>query len=258
MQASFLCVFLTFTFALSVQKALNLQMITNLINLLMKKLFTFCVAVAMGSLMAYAQDDVCHDYEFVTAEGTVIPDGSSIVISRIEKEEDPETGEEMVMVVADFTVKNVSGNNDALVRIVNNITRIDNGSYNTCAMGLCIPGKTEPGEFYTSHASIPQGSTAGDLQTEWYPDAYGKCIVELQLEIGEKYGFNDFEFIDFGPKITAVFDYPDPSGVKEVQEGMAVSETAHFTLDGARTSASQKGVHVVRYSDGKVRKVIVR
>ena len=39
---------------------------------------------------------------------------------------------------------------------------------------------------------------------------------------------------------------------------MAVSEAAHFTLDGARTSASQKGVHVVRYSDGKVRKVIVR
>ena len=224
----------------------------------MKKFFTFCMAVVLGSMMAYAQDEVNHDYEFVTAEGEVIPDGSTVTINRVVKEEDPETGEEMVMIVADFTVKNISGNNNDLVRIVNTITRIDNGSYNTCAMGLCIPGKTEPCEFYTSHASIAQGATAGDLQTEWYPDAYGQCIVELQLEIGEKYGVNDFEFIDFGPKITAVFDYPDPSGVKEIVPGKGVSEIAHYSLDGKRVSATQKGVHVIRLADGSTRKVVVR
>lgn len=223
----------------------------------MKKLFTFCLAV-MGCMMVYAQDDVNHAYEFVKADGTVIPNGSTVVVDRVVKEEDPETGEEIVMVVADFTVKNVSGTNDGLVRLVNTITRIDNGSYSTCAMGLCIPGKTEVEEFYSSHASIPVGATAGDLQTEWYADAYGQCIVELQIEIGQKYGVNDFEFLDFGPSITAVFDYPDPSGVKELGQGRYATEVARYTLGGAKTSAAQKGVQVVRLSDGSTRKIVVR
>ena len=96
-----------------------------------------------------------------------------------------------------------------------------------------------------------------NLLTEWYAFEYGKCIVEMQMEIGEIVGFGTFTFLEYGPKITVEFNNPDPAGISEAA-GKTVTPVERYTLDGRTATATQKGIQVVRYSDGSVRKVAVK
>ena len=225
----------------------------------MRKFLLFCLSLCVGTTVGYAQDDeVNHSFEFVTNAGDIIPHGSVYVINSVVSEEDPETGELTVMIPSDFMVKNVSGTATDLVRLANEITRIDNGSYMTCALGSCLPGRTEPGYFSSASGTIAPGATSGDLQTEWYPDAYGECDVELQIEMGEDLGFGEFGFSDYGPKITVKFVYSDPVGVKDGICSRPAEIVGRYTLDGQAVNFLTHGVYILRMSDGTTRKVIVK
>ena len=193
----------------------------------MRKFLLFCLSLCVGTTVGYAQDDeVDHSFEFVTNAGDIIPHGSVYVINSVVSEEDPET--------------------------------IDNGSYMTCALGSCLPGRTEPGYFSSASGTIAPGATSGDLQTEWYPDAYGECDVELQIEMGEDLGFGEFGFSDYGPKITLKFVYSDPVGVKDGISSRPAEIVGRYTLDGQAVNFLTHGVYILRMSDGTTRKVIVK
>jgi hypothetical protein len=224
----------------------------------MKKIFTLMFALVGCCGFVVAQDDEVNDtYQFISASGEVIIDGSTIVMQHVEKEEDPGTGEVTYKVPADFQVKNVSNTFGEAVRLCMNITKIDNGEFNTCALGNCIPPKSQPGEFYTSSQILDLGAASGDLLTEWYAFDYGKCVVEMQIEVGEIVGFGTFTFLEYGPKITVEFVNPDPAGIKEA-DSRAIVPVECYTLDGRIASHVQKGIQIVRYSDGSVRKSAVR
>lgn len=225
----------------------------------MKKIFTlmFALAGCCGFAMAQEEEEVNDSYQFINAAGEIIENGSTIVMQNVEKEEDPGTGEITYKVPADFQVKNVSNSFGEAVRLCMNITRIDNGEFSTCALGNCIPPKSEVGELFTSAQKLDMGAASGDLLTEWYAFEYGKCIVEMQMEVGEIVGFGTFTFLEYGPKITVEFNNPDPAGISEAA-GKAVTPVERYTLDGRTATATQKGIQVVRYSDGSVRKVAVK
>ncbi len=224
----------------------------------MKKIFTLMFALVGCCTLAVAQDDeeVDESYQFVTASGEVIANGSTIVMRDVELEEDPGTGELTYVVPADFQVKNVSNTFGECVRLYMVITQIDNGEFNTCALGNCIPGKSEPCDLYTSAKRMDVDEVSGDLLTEWYSFDYGKCVVEMQIEVGEIVGFGNFSFLDYGPKITVEFVNPDPAGIRAV-DGTAVP-AERYTLDGRHAGESQKGIQIVRFSDGSVHKMVVR
>ena len=225
----------------------------------MKKIFTlmFALAGCCGFAMAQEEAEVNDSYQFINAAGEIIENGSTIVMQNVEKEEDPGTGEITYKVPADFQVKNVSNSFGEAVRLCMNITRIDNGEFSTCALGNCIPPKSEVGELFTSAQKLDMGAASGDLLTEWYAFEYGKCIVEMQMEVGEIVGFGTFTFLEYGPKITVEFNNPDPAGISEAA-GKTVTPVERYTLDGRTATATQKGIQVVRYSDGSVRKVAVK
>lgn len=224
----------------------------------MKKFFTLLVVLSGAWLSVAAQDDeIDHSFEFVTASGDIIPNGSVITMNNVEVEVDPGTGEETFIVPADFLIKNVANQDGNYVRIFMNITQIDNGEFSTCALGNCIPPVSSIGELYTASQNISFGKTCEDLQTEWYAYDYGKCIVEMQLEVGEREGFSGFSFIDYGPMITVEFVNPDPAGIGAQEMSVAVP-VARYAVDGRIVSAQDRGLQVVRYSDGTVRKVVVR
>ena len=225
----------------------------------MRKSLLFCLSLLVGTTVGYAQDDeVSHSFEFVTNDGVTIPHGSVYVIDKVVNEEDPETGETYPMLPSDFVIKNVSGTATDMVRIANEITRIDNGSYSTCAMGACLAGRTEPEYFSSAAGTIAPGATSGDLQTEWYPTAYGECDVDLQIEIGENLGFGQFGFLEFGPMIKVRFVYADPVGIHEGVSQQPATIVGRYTLDGQAVSYLRHGVYILRMSDGTSRKVVVR
>lgn len=224
----------------------------------MKKIFTLCICLVMGGMASFAQEDdeIDHSYEFVTQAGDVIPHGSVLTLDQVVAEEDPETGEVSYMISTDFVVKSIEGFPTDLVRISNNITRIDNGGYTTCALGSCLPERTTVSQFYSAHASIAPGATSGDLQTEWIAYDYGTCTVEMQIEIGSKVGFGNFQFEAYGPKITVNFVNPDPAKITKTIKDAAV--VGRYALDGRELSVPQRGVNILRMSDGTTRKVMVK
>lgn len=47
------------------------------------------------------------------------------------------------------------------------------------------------------------------------------------------------------------------TGVKDIKGSSEAKEVARYTVDGERISSPQKGVNIVKYSDGTTKKVIV-
>ena len=48
------------------------------------------------------------------------------------------------------------------------------------------------------------------------------------------------------------------TGIKGVENTSDIHEVARYTVDGKRISAPQKGINIVRMSDGSTRKVVVK
>jgi hypothetical protein len=61
-----------------------------------------------------------------------------------------------------------------------------------------------------------------------------------------------------GPKVTLKFIYTDPANVKGVNEDDRAVVTDRYTVGGNRLSAPQKGLNIVRKSDGTVKKVVIK
>ena len=55
-----------------------------------------------------------------------------------------------------------------------------------------------------------------------------------------------------------VFAMKSSTAISSVEDGAEVREVARYTIDGKRISKPQTGVNVVRYSDGTVKKVVVK
>ena len=47
------------------------------------------------------------------------------------------------------------------------------------------------------------------------------------------------------------------TGIDTVEDGYDAYEVARYTIDGNRIASPQKGVNIVKYSNGKIKKVIV-
>ena len=50
----------------------------------------------------------------------------------------------------------------------------------------------------------------------------------------------------------------EPTGINNVENASDIYEVARYTVDGKRIAAPQKGVNIVRMSDGSTRKVVVK
>ena len=48
------------------------------------------------------------------------------------------------------------------------------------------------------------------------------------------------------------------TAISSVEDGAEVREVARYSVDGKRISKPQTGVNVVRFSDGTVKKVVVK
>ena len=52
--------------------------------------------------------------------------------------------------------------------------------------------------------------------------------------------------------------YPVLTGISGTSAGTAAAPVAYYTTGGRRVSRPERGIYLVRYSDGKVRKVFFR
>ena len=50
----------------------------------------------------------------------------------------------------------------------------------------------------------------------------------------------------------------DEDAIEDVKASMGVTETARYDLNGRKQTTPQRGINIIRFSDGTTRKVIVK
>ena len=79
-----------------------------------------------------------------------------------------------------------------------------------------------------------------------------KCT--LYVPMGTRY---DYCASDFGDYFENIVEF-EPTGIDKTTTSTDVEEVARYSVNGQRLSAPTKGLNIVKYSDGSVKKVAVR
>ena len=164
----------------------------------MRKLFTFLLFGLVLSLCPALAQEIDESYVFVDDNGTVIPDGTTIVRNVVESYD-----EYTEVINSGVSVKNMVGSTD-YINMIYEIERIDNGAYQICFPMSCNM-KDEPGIYQTGY-----GQLMGDvqnIQSEWFPEEDGECVVKLTIELFTKEGLFPPSYVHkaYGPTITLHF-----------------------------------------------------
>lgn len=236
----------------------------------MKKIFTLCVALFAAASM-FAQETKGM-FEFATADGTVVPSGSVITKSDVENHTDPEEGVDNMQIPTGLFVKPIKTdlNGEKLcVKLRVDVEKIDHGSIAFCLLGRCSSAKKE-GTYESNGGFVEQ---LYDLQTEWMigndeeteKAMYGEATAKLTLVVCRKvslgkdgFGIEQFEYKNVGESstVTVKFVYNEKStGINGISNADA-TVVARYAADGTRLSAPQKGLNIVKLSNGKTVKYI--
>lgn len=229
----------------------------------MKKIFTLCLSMMMGCMVASAQAPVDEVLQFTDSKGTVIKDGSNITSKEIH-EIDYGGGLVEYQVGSGVYLSNTS---DALAGLVlsGEVKSVTNGYVQLCFPNDCR--KLYQGPFTSEFGAVyptTNNETLNDIQLHLGVsdnDAEAKAEIELQV-IRYDVAFNDYgmpikgENSYPGSKITINLVYDGTAGINDVTVAGDSKEVARYTLDGRKLSAPQKGINIVKYADGRTVKVV--
>lgn len=235
----------------------------------MKKIFTLCFAL-FSAVTMFAQETKGM-FEFATADGTVVPSGTVITKSDVEDFTDPEDGCDTKQISTGLFVKPIKtdlNGEKICVKLRLNVERIDNGSIAFCLLGNCSSAMHE-GTYESNGGFVDK---LDDLATEWMIDndeetgkaMYGEAKAKLTLVVCRKVSLGTdkfgehFKYEDIGESstITVHFVYNEKStGINGINNADA-TVVARFAADGTRLSAPQKGLNIVKLSNGKTVKYI--
>lgn len=222
----------------------------------MKKIFLFCLAL-MSAVATFAQDDAKGTLEFVDAQGNVVADGSTITVKGIK--EDEMAG---IMIPTGLYVKQMDPEEDLYGATLSvNIKSMDNGAFQCCFPGNCT-STSKLGTITNGPGALHSATDykENSIETEWIPDAYGKCTATFTLYacINLSGGFPpQYDNIGASSSVTVNFVYDETStGIRDLATDSKATVVSRYTVDGKRTSELQKGINIVKLSNGKTVKVI--
>ena len=181
-------------------------------------------------------------YVFCDKDGNVVENGATI-----ERTEVTDDGFEN-LIKSGLYVMNQNAPENYQVTVSANITRIDNGAVQLCFPTNCYSYNTVGTHGGDAKGSVAQGEKQ-DIQSEWIPTAYGECTVIYTL--------TNYQGAFPKDKLTATvhYKYADPSGIQQTKSGTTTGITQQYDLLGRQTTASHRGLTIVRLTDGSVKKV---
>lgn len=155
------------------------------------------------------------------------------------------------------------------VKLRVDVEKIDHGSISFCLLGNCVPAMRE-GTYESNGGFVDK---LDDLATEWMigndeetdKAKYGEAKAKLTLVACRKvsqgkdqFGVEHFKYEDVGDcsTVTVHFVYNEKStGINGISNADA-TVVARYAADGTRLSAPQKGLNIVKLSNGKTMKYI--
>lgn len=219
----------------------------------MKKIFTLAAALLM-SAAAMAQNAKSM-IQFVDAKGNVIADGATFVANNIEADPFDET---KYQIKPEIFVKNVSGK-EIPVGLRLALNNMPNGDFVSCFDGQC---QTIRKSSYESAYRTLDNDKSEDLASEWKPDNSNPATWEATFTacLGEEVdgGFiTTYKFLEAGPSIKVKFIY-DVTGIENVNNNLQVKELARFNAQGQKITVPCKGINIVKLSNGKTVKQLIK
>lgn len=226
----------------------------------MKKIFTLFVALFCTVAM-FAQDTKGM-FEFADKNGNVVPNGSTLTKTEVEK-----SGKRLQINTGLFVKPELNGEKlGAKLRV--EVESIDHGTIQYCLIGQCMVA-SEKGTFYSPSDFV---KTLENLATEWVmgTDKEGKALkgeatVKLTLvackrvSLGLNYfGIEEFDWKEVGDcsSVTVKFVCDGTTAINGVADNTNATVVARYAADGTRLSAPQKGLNIVKLSNGKTVKYI--
>ncbi|MBQ7471376.1 MAG: hypothetical protein IJS97_03000 [Prevotella sp.] len=218
----------------------------------MKKIFTLMI-VLLATMSTYAQT-IDPSFVFTDLQGNTINDGAVITVKEVNADG---------QLIVPLRVKNVSGEKRAASMYETLDDMPSGGSWQTCAFGNCVPLSASG---YSSKNVCDPNYESG-IETEWIPSEgqYASWSATLQIHIfnivqetkfGQTRDVVGTQIIGYGPTVTVNFTYSDPASVNGIEAARETKVTAVYGADGRQRNGVQKGVNVVRLSDGSTRKIV--
>ena len=140
------------------------------------------------------------------------------------------------------------------------LTEIGYGTFSGCSglTSITLPsGVTEIGEFAFHRCS---GLTSIYVYTEKLPkmgrSVFEDCDAKKCTVYVPKGTYDDYWLSEFG-YFENIVEF-DPTGINNVITSNDAKELSRYSLNGQRLSAPSKGLNIVKYSDGSVKKVVVQ
>lgn len=218
----------------------------------MKKIYLLCLAMmGLFALQANAQSsEIDNTFRFQDANGNEVKDGTTLTLSKLENGQ----------ISTGLFVKNISGKQTAGYLSID-ITNMPNGSFASCAFGSCLPAWKTAGAYESARNVVEADADAENIATEWVPAAYGDWTGTMQLVVlgvnKNKFGISTpGDIIGYGPKVTLHFVYADPTGINGISSTQDKKVAAIYSASGARLADMQKGLNIVKYTDGTTAKVL--
>ena len=144
--------------------------------------------------------------------------------------------------------------------IPSSITSIGYGTFENCSglTSLTIPSNV------TSIGDKAFGNCSGLTSIYVYPEKLPKlgefifngcdaknCTVYVPTGTYDVYWCSEFDYFE---KIVEF----DPTGIDKVTTSTDAKEVSRYSVNGQRLSAPSKGLNIVKYSDGRVKKIAVQ
>ena len=216
----------------------------------MKKFFTLCIGL-ISSLAVGAQGDF--PLQFADKDGNIIADGTVINLTSFETDDFG-----TVQMPTRLYVKNTT---DAPVQggAVYEIQSISNGAFQTCFPANCV--RQQNCGLYEANNGNIEANELRYMQTEWFPESEGTCVVTYQLRTYRQNPNTGKWIVDGnGPEITLNFSYA-PTGIEAITDSKEVKAVAYYTQQGQRVHPQRQGLHVVKttLADGTVtiKKIVI-
>lgn len=226
----------------------------------MKKIYLIAAMLIAAATSINAQNEQTDTRtQFIHEDGSVVENGSVVNLSTV--------SEDIIMggnIAAGLSLQNTS--NDRLAMAVSGqVSKLDNGSIQFCFPTDCY--------YYNSTRSYSQtgfvsGKDTRNLRLEWFFDAENvkegdAAAMTLQVEIrntkraitGQTAVGDDI--IAYGPAITVNFTYPDPSRVSAIENDNP-TVVARYNAMGARMDKASRGLNIIKLSNGKTIKQVIK
>lgn len=220
----------------------------------MKKILLFAAMLfGVGSVSA----QVDNTFSFVDAEGNEVKDGSTV--TRYAKEVENVPGMPMFNTLEaafDLSIKNTT---NAVASVMAHLVTLEksNGNVNCCFPTQCV--NNVPVDYTTPGCEMQAGEVKF-FKTEWFPQkqAYGTADFTLQILVAAKDFSGKYREQAKGPKVNIHCIYADPAGIADMESDKNATVVARYDSKGNKLSAPAKGLNIIKLSNGKTVKTVIK